>query len=65
MSTETKNTTTTTTVVEKVQKIDIFAFLDTNRLTRAERSYYEKHYASYKGEEKSIGEWQKVIKFIH
>jgi len=62
-------TTTTTTTKEKVKeqrKIDIFALLDTQALTRAERSYYEKHYKEqYKDQSNTIEEWLKIIKFIH
>ncbi len=62
MSAEVK-TTTTTAAAEKV--VDISSFLDTNRLTRAERSYYEKHLACHKGELKTISDWRKIIQFIH
>lgn len=62
-------TTTTTTkhIVQNLdlKKIDMFTYLDTATLTRAERSYYEKHYASYKGLEKTSIEWLEIIKFIH
>lgn len=58
-------TTTTTTKPEASKKIDLFSFLDTRTLTRAERSYYTKHNKSYADQEKTIAEWEKVIKFIH
>lgn len=70
-------TTTTTTSAENKAKVeeqkgaktpkemDLYSFLDTHKLTRAERSYYEKHNKSLKGEEKTSAEWSKIIKFIH
>lgn len=54
--------TTTTTMPEK--KIDLSTFLDMQKLTRAERSYYTKHYRSEIGE-KTVAEWSKIVKFIH
>ena len=55
------NTTTTTTT--KQEKIGLSAFLDTQRLTRAERSYYLKHYQT--DDVKTLNEWLKTVKFTH
>lgn len=50
---------------ETVKKVDLFTFLDRFKLTRAERSYYEKHYKDSNNEPKSVGSWEKIIKFVH
>lgn len=46
-------------------KIFLSDFLDSQGLTRAEKSYYMKHYAEYKSEEKTLTEWNKVVNFVH
>lgn len=60
MSTEEKEK-----VVKKEEKIFLNTFLDSQELTRAEKSYYQKKYAEYKDAEKTLVEWNKIVKFTH
>lgn len=57
-------TTTTTKSPDKDRKLNVFEYLDTVKLTRAERSYYEKHYKQ-DNQDRTIDQWSKIIKFIH
>lgn len=50
---------------EIAKKVDLYTFLDRFNLTRAERSYYEKHYKERNNEPRSVGSWEKIIKFVH
>ena len=58
-----ENTTTTTTT--KQVKINLSSFLDMKALTRAEKTYYEKHNADLANSTKTVKDWEKSIKFIH
>lgn len=50
---------------EQSDKYFLFDFLDTCKLSRAERSYYEKHYTSFANKQETLASWSKIIKFIH
>ena len=47
------------------KKIFLYDYLDGLGLTRAERSYYQKHYNHLRDEEKTVVEWVKIIKLVH
>lgn len=47
------------------KKIFLYDYLDGLGLTRAERSYYQKHYNHLRDDEKTVAEWVKIIKIVH
>ena len=50
---------------EAVEKLSFSTYLDGQGLSRAQRSFYEKHYKQFVEKENSTKEWNKIVNFIH
>lgn len=57
-------TTTSTTIKQVEQEIDLNTFLDHFTLTRAERTYYQRTYGQ-EFKTTTYSEWKKIVKLVH
>jgi hypothetical protein len=64
MSTQTDNQQDSTKT-EELKKLTVFEYLDKQRLTRAQRSFYQKQYKEFENQQNSLKEWNKIVKFVH
>lgn len=49
----------------KSTKSTVFEYLDKQRLTRAQYSFYTRQYKEFEKQQNTTKEWSKIVKFVH